>query len=61
MFSDECNRSLDGKRWRLSLETVTGGLFQVLIEIILGFGGKNVKQKELSIITDTFYIRAMKI
>lgn len=54
-------RSLDGKRWRLTLETITGGLFQVLTEIILGFGGKNVNQKEISIITDTFYIEAMKI
>lgn len=52
IFSDERNRRLDGKRWRLPLETITGGLFQVLTEIILGFGEKKCKTEG-----DIYYYR----
>lgn len=45
MFSDEDHRSTDGKRWRVPLEIIASGLFEVLTAIILEFLGKESKIK----------------
>lgn len=45
-MSDKCDRSLDGKSWRFTLEIITWGLFETLTENILEFLRKKKKKKK---------------